>query len=89
VRLARAMGFLVYHTYDSRRCVPGFPDLVIAHENGALLFAELKMDGKYLRPDQKTWAKALGERFVLWRPKDWRAGTVEDRLRAMKTGRNG
>ena len=41
VQMARVLGWLVYHTFDSRRSAAGFPDLVMVR-NGRLIFAELK-----------------------------------------------
>ena len=38
---ARAFGWLVYHTYNSRRSEPGFPDLVLVKGN-RILFREVK-----------------------------------------------
>ena len=40
---ARTLGWTVYHTHDSRRSEPGFPDLVLARET-LLMFVELKTD---------------------------------------------
>jgi hypothetical protein len=60
VKLARTLGGLVYHTHDSRRSAAGFPDLVIVFERtGAILFAELKQDGKHPTPEQNQWLRAL------------------------------
>ena len=41
VELAELCGWKVYHTYDSRRSAPGFPDLVLGPGNrAAVLGAE-------------------------------------------------
>ena len=72
--LARLAGFLVYHTHDSRRSAPGFPDLVLVRPP-AVLFAELKSEGGRLRPEQEAWLATLedcpGVQARLWRPGDW------------------
>lgn len=57
----------------------GFPDLVLARD-GEVLHVELKLDGSYLRPDQKLWQAAMGDQFEVWRPSDWET-RIEPRLR--------
>ena len=52
--LAQLAGWSTYHTYCSRRRVPGFPDLVLARP-GELLFIELKTDLGRLTPEQRDW----------------------------------
>lgn len=72
-RLARASGWMVYHTYDSRRCEPGFPDLTFCKGN-QLFFAELKMPKGKVSQAQHQWMTALGEAGMdvyLWVPNDW------------------
>jgi len=76
--LATLAGWLVYHTYDSRRSQAGFPDLVLARAD-TLIFAELKTDKGRIRPSQRAWLDRLGAiatqqpniEVYLWRPKDW------------------
>jgi hypothetical protein len=76
--LATLTGWLVYHTYDSRRSQAGFPDLVLARGD-RLIFAELKTDKGRIRPAQIEWLDRLGAvassqpgiSVYLWRPKDW------------------
>ena len=62
----------IYHTYDSRKSVPGFPDLVLVRDR--IIFAELKREGGKLTEAQTTWldaiAKAGGDAFV-WMPSRW------------------
>lgn len=70
IALARARGWLCYHTFDSRRSAAGFPDLVLAR-NGVVLFAELKSEKGRLREDQRSWINALGEIAHVWRPSDF------------------
>lgn len=81
--LARRFGWLTYHTHDSRRSDPGFPDTVLTR-GGRLIFAELKSDKGRLRPEQMAWLCALREtcdvlhpsrqvQVFVWRPRDWDA----------------
>jgi VRR-NUC domain len=82
VALARLTGWLVYHTYDSRRSAAGFPDLVLVR-GSELVVRELKVDGGRVSPAQRRWLDALGgvETITagLWTPADW--STVERMLR--------
>ena len=62
---------LAYHTYDSRRSQPGFPDLVLVKRGWRTVFVELKSDKGRLRPAQREWLDGLtstGEIACLWRP---------------------
>ena len=79
IDLAKMLGYLVWHAYDSRRSAPGFPDLVMVHErNGATLYAELKRDGQHPTVDQRRWLHALALRGAayVWRPADLRSGEI-------------
>lgn len=71
---ARALGWLVYHTHDSRRSQPGFPDLVLVHaKQGRVLYRELKTQRGRPRPEQTAWLEALnraGQDAKVWRPLD-------------------
>lgn len=75
VRAARLLGYLVYHTRDSRRSARGFPDLVLVRAmDGRLIFAELKSSRGRVTAEQQAWLHALraaGQRAYLWRPADW------------------
>jgi len=72
--LARLRGWLCYHTHDSRRSEPGFPDLVLL-KPPLLLFVELKRDGAKPSAPQEEWLGALAgvERVSVqvWSPQDW------------------
>ena len=57
---AELHGWLVFHDNDSRRNVPGFPDLVLVHGRfGRVLFLELKSETGRVRPEQHAWMDAL------------------------------
>lgn len=66
----------------------GFPDLVMVHQSGHLIFAELKSDKGVMSAEQVDWMRALAEaaisdrvRFFCWRPSHWIAGDIEKALR--------
>jgi hypothetical protein len=73
LEMCKSLGLLAYHTFDSRRSVPGFPDLVIVGQNG-VLYRELKRRNGKVRRDQVHWLVALrvaGQDADVWRPEDW------------------
>ena len=52
----------------------GFPDLVLAHPDRGLIFAELKADRGRLSPEQADWLQyltATGAEAYCWRPRDF------------------
>ena len=72
VQAAKIYGWLCYHTYDSRRSEPGFPDLVLIRDK-VVMFRELKTDKGRLTAAQKSWGDNLteaGSDYAVWRPKD-------------------
>ena len=99
VELAHRLGYLCAHfnpaqVRGGRWATPvsadaaGFPDLILAHTNPGTvaIAAELKTDVGRVSEQQHRWLDALdasGLYAVVWRPRDWHAGTVEETLRAM------
>jgi len=82
--LCKHVGLLAYHVYDSRRSVPGFPDLVIVGKRG-VLYRELKTDKGRLSKEQDQWLEALhaaGADASVWRPRDWPT-RVQQELQAL------
>ena len=83
---ASTTGWLAYHALPARlsngRIVthalgnPGFPDLVLVHPRGGILFRELKAEGRYPSPAQRRWLEAVttaaevGCSAGVWRPRD-------------------
>lgn len=63
-----------YHTHDSRRSTPGFPDLVLVHPgHHRVIFAELKSEKGKLTAEQAGWIADLrdcGLEVYVWRPVD-------------------
>jgi len=79
--LAKRLGWDWYHTHDSRRSLPGFPDLVLLRER--VIFAELKTMRGRLSNFQLGWHRGLrnaGAEVYVWRPSDW--DEVEQTLRS-------
>ncbi len=80
---AELLGWMVYHTYDSRRSAAGFPDLVLARA-GRVLFVEVKAEKGRLSVTQAKWLSELGigkpsiqseynhrsHEVYVWRPSD-------------------
>lgn len=78
---AKALGWLAYHTYDSRRSAKGFPDLVLVHALlRRLIFSELKKEAGRQSAEQHEWERRLREaghgEYYLWKPGDWLSGEV-------------
>lgn len=77
-RVLDLFGWRWYHTFDSRRSVAGFPD-VVAVRRGRVLFLELKGERTRVDRAQFGWAADLLQaaevndhvEYHLWRPSDW------------------
>ena len=81
IELAKLHRWLVYHTHDSRRSAPGFPDLTMVRD-GRIIFAELKVGRNNPTESQLLWISELRrclDDVYLWRPCDWRE--IEEVLR--------
>ena len=71
---ARLQGWLTYHTFDSRRSDPGFPDLCLVRDQ-RLIFAELKFKKGRVSEYQQEWLDRLDKicppvEVYLWRYPD-------------------
>ena len=74
IRTACMLNWTVYHTHDSRKSAPGFPDLVMLG-HGRQIVAELKTEKGRVSPYQTGWLDAFREvtqppEVFLWRPSD-------------------
>lgn len=80
--LARWYGWLPYHTHNSQRSEPGFPDLILCRGD-QILAVELKSVAGRLSECQKVWLAALvtaGVEVRIWTPEDWLARRVHREL---------
>ncbi len=71
IDLAHALGWRTYHTHDSRRSAPGFPDLVLVRDR--IVYLELKTETGKVSHDQADWIAALtaaGGTALVVRPSD-------------------
>lgn len=87
IQLAKFHGFeLVYHTWNSQRSAPGFPDLVmVSTRHGRILYRELKSTKGRVSKEQQAWLDALvanGQDAGIWRPADLLSGRIVAELRA-------
>ncbi len=68
---AKLFGWLVYHTHDSRRSAPGFPDLVMSRR-GRVIFVEVKSQKGKVSDAQQCWLDSLSRNpnleVYVWRP---------------------
>ena len=93
IQIAKMNGWLVFHPVHAqvrpgtwRSYGKGFPDLVLAHKQRGVIFAELKTASGKLTHHQLEWLNAIGphaERYV-WRPTDLDA--IAARLAGPRTG---
>jgi hypothetical protein len=83
--LCARLGLAHYHTHDSRRSEPGFPDSVII--GSGILFRELKSRDGVLKPEQRRWGSRIeraGGDWAVWRPSDLLDGTILNQLLAIR-----
>lgn len=69
--LAKQLGWIVYHTFNSRRSTHGFPDLVLVRDR--VVYLELKREKTRPTPDQVEWLRRLvaaGAEAYIARPRD-------------------
>lgn len=92
LELATVYGWRSYHTYDSLRSAPGFPDVVLVHPaKRRVLFVELKTNAGSVTVAQKEWMFDLlraGADARLWRPCDW-DNEIEPALRGTEERASG
>lgn len=86
IDLAKLHGYLlIYHTHNSRRSEPGFPDLVLVSLSRELcLIRELKTEQGRLSPAQTLWLGGMrkaGLNAGVWRPSDLKSGRIVKELR--------
>lgn len=76
IALAKMTGWQPYHTHDSRKSEPGFPDLVLTNGEDVLIW-ELKDNRRKPTADQERWLNLLQHtgkvEAGLRRPRDWPA----------------
>jgi hypothetical protein len=77
VKYAKRCGWEdVYHTFNSKRSSPGFPDCVFGRQHRAphLMVAELKVGDNEPTDDQQRWLNYFllaGVPTYVWRPEHW------------------
>lgn len=79
---AKRNGWLYYHTHDSRRSDPGFPDCVLVRGSD-ILWRELKKQRGRLSSEQSEWLEKLtaaGQDAGVWRPRNWLDGSIIEEL---------
>tara|TARA_R100000808_G_scaffold9064_3_gene25195 strand:- start:662 stop:946 length:285 start_codon:yes stop_codon:yes gene_type:complete len=74
MRVAKMLGWLCYHTFDSRRSASGFPDLVLVRER--VLFRELKVGKNKLSQSQELWRDSIMDAGGDWA--EWRETDMDD-----------
>lgn len=89
LQLAKLRGYnLSYHTHDSRRSQPGFPDLVLINVSmNRALFRELKTDIGKVSLKQDEWLDGLrrvGLNADVWRPSDLASGRIDAEMRGVR-----
>ena len=85
--LATTFGWKWYHTHDSRRSNPGYPDLHLWHvKSGSFLFIEVKSSSGKVSSEQEIVLSELEdvygpEHVDVWWPQDYNSGKIEKALR--------
>lgn len=85
IQAARLYGWRHYHPYDSRKSVPGYPDLTLVHAGQSrVIFAELKKQDGRVTKHQREWLddlEAAGQEVHVWRPEHWVSGAIHETLK--------
>lgn len=84
-RICRDLKLLAYHTYDSRKSPPGYPDWHIVGRT-ASIFRECKTETGRTTEDQDEWIerlRAVGHDVDIWRPRDLFSGRIQRELIAL------
>ena len=66
-------GFVSYHTFDSRKSEPGFPDIIAILPGVVIIAVELKTNRGRVTSSQQFWLDAfrsVGIYTGVWRPRD-------------------
>lgn len=78
---AKALGWLIYWTWNSKHSPKGFPDIYLLHPvTGAVLVRELKMVGKKPTVEQQRWLDGFTRAGVdagVWTPADLFSGEID------------
>lgn len=86
IDLAKRLGWMYFHVHDSRRSIPGWPDLVLVHPvQHRLLFWELKSAKGRPTSAQLAWLAALrtaGATVGVKKPEDWANESIQRELAA-------
>jgi hypothetical protein len=94
IDMAHLFGWMVHHCRPAQNkrgewSTPiqgdaGFVDLVLASDGRRSLCVELKSERGRTTSAQDAWKRAIGrEQYRLWRPEDWKDGTIENALRGL------
>lgn len=86
IDMCRLYGIAWYHSYSSRHCVPGWPDLALCGTRRFIL-RELKSVVGILTPEQDEWGLMLqqaGISWAVWRPDDLKSGRIQRELLAIR-----
>ncbi len=60
MELGPSLGYLTYHTHDSRHSPAGYPDVSLIG-NGMAVWVELKGEGEKMTPAQERYAERIGD----------------------------
>jgi hypothetical protein len=78
---AKALGWLLYWTWNSKHSPAGFPDVYLLHPvTGAVVIRELKMVGKKPTAAQQAWLDGFavaGVDAAVWTPADLFSGEID------------
>jgi len=86
IEMCRVYGIACYHTYNSERSVPGWPDLALCGARG-FITRELKAEYGKTTIEQEHWGWLLrqaGVSWDIWRPDDLRSGRVQRELLSIR-----